>query len=102
MTTDELRDSVAILLGWHQSIGGHWFRLDQTGQQDTHPIDGTLDQLARLWGEHLSRWRWQRRESVWCACDDHGRFVEVRDTDDEYPNRIALFHAVLVAEGRKG
>lgn len=123
MTTDELRDSVAGLLGWKyrrvvnpaiEGTANAWCCGNIYLFYGAHPIDGTLDQVARLWREHCGDWIWGRMLYTtggvhWYAygpgydseSDDDSGHVRVNDTGNEYTDRLALFHAVLVAEGRK-
>lgn len=129
MTTDELRDNVAEMceLSMHQhdwriygsarscNECGHWEKdAPPVCDRAKHPIDGTLDQLARLWGEYAAdRWllemEWNRTPEFACKASRYS----INNSDSlyepvyvmvasEYEARLRLFYAILVAEGRKG
>lgn len=121
-TTDELRDTLAELLGWKWDDSpnagmGCWDNAS-TGESDgtDHPIPDTIDGLAKLWPEG---WTWNKgyealsirfKPERWIAFPSHAGIpipcceIVVPDTGNEYHDRLTLLIAVTkaIAESKKG
>jgi hypothetical protein len=105
MTTDELRDRLAVLCGWvdHPEIPSVWWRRaaleahpDAEGVA-RHPFPpNDYNALIAAWPRG---WEWERVDYLWLAYgpnpDNYQRAID--DTGDEYADRLRLTVAVLEA-----
>jgi hypothetical protein len=99
MTTDELRDRLAVLCGWTKHPQGWWESPLPKGVSGFcatyHPFPpGDYNALIGAWPEG---WCWERHEWVWRGWTG-GISLRECDTGDEYADRLRLTVAVQEAE----
>lgn len=93
MTTDELRDRLAVLCGWAWHCDVWWHRADGTRYKHPFPPND-YNALIAAWPEG---WVWYKRPAGWYGEAGSASVYYGPDTGDEYADRLRLTVAVLEA-----
>ena len=94
MTTQQVRDELAKMMGWMltREGGDTWRHKDPTRPWSLHPIPDTIESALACLPEGLS---WRRYGGVFYAFDDGGDEIEVPDTGNV---KADLFNLALAAQ----
>ena len=96
-TNEELRDWLAIKLGWTRNDDGSWGFVNKHGKVSKwswDPIPNTIDAAAKCLPEG---WKWDTGTFVWAAWKPGGHMVQVDRTADEATDRFRLAVKAIMA-----
>lgn len=115
MTIEEVRDDVALRLGWDRFESGPYVKTGgwekhpdgkpvEVCFDPTHPVPDTIDGVAKLMPEGWRLALEQRQTGEWWAeafRDVPDDYCPTQRGPTEYEARLRLLHAVLLAQGAK-